>query len=328
MHWTKLNIFNSFIGSTIRCTLYIMQFHKTIVLFLGIFSAISFGKHDPKLIKFDTHDIDNTTKKIILTFIVPEKDFIYKDFIHCSIQEPQAMLSDWKTDQQSVDYYDPSFNATKEIFNETVSLVMTVTIPSYHTNPIYFYCSYYRKSEKKIRNALFNFSFHQAEELAETQEESYITTSNNNSFYHPVSVFDTYLNYITAILYNGINHLHSYAYIHFFICLLLLCILISISYYYKDQLQNYDTLHETLLCIQLLLIITISGYVNVYLILIGFSQIGFIVGWLSYLYGGFLYIKKSSILKTELLRTLSTFLGIAFIAGSFILLFKAIQFFY
>ncbi len=127
---------------------------KIIIIFLFIVSHISFGKLDSELMVFNTTDISDTVKEIVITFIIPEKDYIYKDFITCSVNEPTVTLSPWKASIQSINYYDASFKDTKQIFNENFSLTMIATTQKYDTEPVYLYCSYYRCSEKKINHIL------------------------------------------------------------------------------------------------------------------------------------------------------------------------------
>src|SRR5438046_10207362 len=139
----------------------LQQHNKITYLLLLIFFSIGFGKSNPELMLFNAKDIAPLTKEITITFMVEEKDFIYKDFITCSTHEPKLSLSSWKTDTQSINHYDPSFKETKQVFNETFSITMIATITEWISEPIHLYCSYYRKTDKKINDALFIFSFAQ-----------------------------------------------------------------------------------------------------------------------------------------------------------------------
>src|SRR5438105_1287428 len=121
---------------------------KHFLLFLSFF-FICHTKPEQNLVTCHSIDKNSTTKEIIISFVVPQKDFIYKDFITCSVNEPSVMLSPWQANKQSVNYYDPSFNDTKHIFNEDFSISMkaTITKDDYCRNPIHLYCSYYRKTD-------------------------------------------------------------------------------------------------------------------------------------------------------------------------------------
>ena len=89
-------------------------------LLLLTFFTTSLGQSAPKLIECNAVDINQYTKEITITFIVPEKDFIT-----CSISEPTTVLSPWHADKQSVAHYDSSFKDAKQIFNETFNMTMT-----------------------------------------------------------------------------------------------------------------------------------------------------------------------------------------------------------
>src|SRR5260221_11824072 len=54
------------------------------IIILTLFT-VSLGKSTPGLISFNTTDIDPQTKEITINFTISKKDFIYKDFITCSI---------------------------------------------------------------------------------------------------------------------------------------------------------------------------------------------------------------------------------------------------
>jgi len=153
-----------------------------------IFNII-FGRTDPKLITFNAIDISPNTKEIIITFIIPEKDFIYRDFITCSVQEPTVTLSTWKTDKQSVSQYDPAFKETKQIFNETfsISIIITATPKACNSAPIYLYCSYYRASEKKINHTLFTLVFSQPLEKNEYPDDPLLDNERTIPFKKNIS---------------------------------------------------------------------------------------------------------------------------------------------
>ena len=91
----------------------LMRSRKIGSLFLLIFFTISLGQTKPGLIEFNTTTIDCYTKEITIIFAVPKKDFIYKDFITYSVDEPSIVLSPWRSNKQPIAHYDSSF---KEIF--------------------------------------------------------------------------------------------------------------------------------------------------------------------------------------------------------------------
>ena len=130
------------------------------ILLVLTFFTISLGQSNPRLITCTTIDTDHYTKEITITFTVPKKDFIYKDFITFSVDDPTIVLSSWKANKQSVAHYDSSFKEAKQVFNEDFSITMlAAATPKQPINSAYLYCSYYRRSEKKINHALFLLDF-------------------------------------------------------------------------------------------------------------------------------------------------------------------------
>src|SRR6185369_12166880 len=129
----------------------LMRLNKIVLFSLMIFT-ISLGKSTPGLITFNITDIYPHTKEIIINFTIPKKDFIYKDFITCSVDNPNITLSSWKTNKQPVAHYDSSFKEAKQIFDEdfTISLTVSKIKAEVTQSTVHLYCSYYRNSEKKI----------------------------------------------------------------------------------------------------------------------------------------------------------------------------------
>lgn len=300
-----------------------MQYNKIIVFWLFIFS-VSFGKFDPKLMHFNTSDIDSNTKEITITFIVPEKDFIYKDFIHCSVHESNVTLSSWKEDKQSTDYYDPIFNETKKVFNETFSLTMRATIGKWNPQPVHLYCSYYRKSDKKMHHRLFTFIFAQPMAHNLLSEEVEDLQIIKPIIRHHTSLLDIYGTKLNRILYSFIDHINHYSSLYFGILIFLLICLFCTSSYFAHKLQKYPAIKDIIGFIQLSLSIIAIGYIQLHFIAYNHTQVSFC--WLSTVSFGYLYIKKSTQTQLRALGTFCTFFGILLIAGSFIVLFKAVQF--
>ncbi len=128
-----------------------------------MFFTISLGKSTPGLISFNTTDIDPQTKEITINFTISKKDFIYKDFITCSIDNPHITLSSWKANKPTVAHYDSSFKEAKQVFNEDFSIIITATAKQPLNDHIYFYCSYYRhvlsSYRQKNRSRTVSFTF-------------------------------------------------------------------------------------------------------------------------------------------------------------------------
>lgn len=300
-----------------------------VVLFI---SHISFGKSDPKLMLFNTADADNNTKEITITFIIPEKDFVYKDFISCSIDEPTVTLSPWKANKQSIEHYDPTFKETKQVFNETFSIAMTATINTWSAQPIHLYCSYYRKADKKINHALFSFTFAQP---LETNIQ--INNANIELYANPIhqksQLTHSSTDKLYAMLAEQTQRVTVFFTAHHKKCFSLLLIIMSILfllfYFYLEWLQKHKKLHE-LIDVTLTFCIALSvAYVLIYIYIKYTPFVQLITVGVSVLFSaiiGFLFIKKSTQLQSGYLRTFCTFIGMICIIGALFLAFKAVQY--
>jgi hypothetical protein len=284
---------------------------------------------------FNATDESDGTKKITITFIVPEKDFIYKDFITCSIQEPRVTLSRWQTNTQSISHYDPSFKETKQVFNETFSLTMTANINSWISEPVHLYCSYYRKADKKINHALFTFAFAQPLNtniqvqditVKDTTEESYPTIHAHRI---PFSLFDHYYNALIATTQNLVTFFVTHHKKCFSALLLFILLLFALFYFYQEWLRKYKKWYEMMEMFIASLIVVGTTYALVYCYVTNTASVRTGITIVSVLFSaiiGLFYIKKSTQLQSGFLRTFCTFIGMLSIITALFLAFKALQY--
>lgn len=315
-----------------------MRYHdtwyKVTIISLLIFFNISFGKSNPELMLFDTKDIAPLTKEITITFTIPEKDFIYKDFITCSVHEPMLHLSPWKTDKQTINHYDPAFKEAKQVFNETFSITMIATAEQWISEPIHLYCSYYRKTDKKIKDTLFTFSFAQPLNtninLAGTIEPVSATDYKIPLHkYYRHSLFEHYYAKMNSFSHEIITILVY----HRTTCISLLLIAISLLflffYLYQENLKKYKKLYELLeLIISLFVLIIISyGIWHLYEMNKPFSKLlASCTAILFLMITGIFYIRKSTNVSLGFIRTFYTCAGMMCIICMLLLLFKALQY--
>lgn len=303
---------------------------KTIVVLLFIFH-ISFGKSDPKLMLFNATDAGNNTKEITITFIVPEKDFIYKDFISCSVDEPNVTLSPWKANKQSIEHYDPTFKETKHVFNETFSVLMTATTSFWPTHPIHLYCSYYRKADKKINHALFSFTLTQPLEINIQINNTNIELYAESTIQKPQLTHSS-ADKLYAILTEQTQRLTAFFIAHHKKCFSLLLIITSLLfllfYFYLEWLQRHKKLYE-LVDVTLTFCIALSiAYLLMYIYIKCSPFVQLITVGTSALFSaiiGSLFIKKSTQLQSGSLRTFCTFMGMICIIGGLFLAFRTVQ---
>lgn len=94
------------------------------------------------------------TIRITIHFIIKERDYLTHDLIHFSVDHPSVSLSSWKANRNPVSMYDPFFKNNKSVFNQSCSIHLFATRDGLMTTPAYLYCTYYQKSEKKIKQII------------------------------------------------------------------------------------------------------------------------------------------------------------------------------
>jgi hypothetical protein len=307
-------------GSTLR--------NKRTFFISLILLHISLGYAHPRLMDFSAIDTNDTTKELTITFIVPEKDCIYKDFISFSAHEPHITLSPWKADRETVNHYDSSFKETKPAFNETFSITMTATTTK-NPSPGHLYCSYYRQSEKRINHALFAFAFPELSLEGHINENATDTHNENNGHTRTTPSHNFYLDdYIRTMLSTLKMSIYAFTinYKNYIAALIVFIIfLFSVSYFCRKQLIRYIKIQEFLeVGIATLLILCISS------ILVRFytpqNALAFLIlSCMSSFIAGLLYIKKSTVLVYEPLRTFCSCMGILLIISALFLAFKMLQ---
>ena len=310
------------------------MFKKYCILFC-LFFHISFGKTDPKLISFDAIDTSNNTKEKTITFTIPEKDFIYKDFISCSINEPGITLSPWKADKCSTDHYDPSFKETKPVFNETFSISMTATSTTqYYNEPIHLYCSYYRNADKKINHTLFPLAFTQPIDTHIQIQDAMIEESITKKQFYSIdqyhSFFDKWYYQCTIIMQNIITFFKTHYQKIFYFLIFLMSLLFFIAYFYHEQLKKHRSIYEWIETILSLTTIMVIIYLLMHAYVPSTAIMKTIIMNISVLSSGITgiyYIKKSTNLQSGFLRTFCACLGNGFIYVAVYLGFKTLQFY-
>jgi hypothetical protein len=298
------------------------------------------------LITHTVTDLDPSTKEIAIYFVIPKKDFIYKDFIAFSIDNPHITLSAWKADKQSVAHYSSSFKEAKHIFNEDVTIsIILRQAPSFakamegrqdergdkapelcNTN---LYCTYYRKSEKKINHLLFPLTFSalptHAQEPCIVHEPFEFHTATLKPLKKESSLHgyvDAATNIINMVISSvKIDHKKYFAFVLFIIL-----ILFSFFYFFKDELNIHIMLKEWIeISISLLLCLSAS-YLLFYFHTFTTPLTTMLLAILTVLYAGIFYIKKSTKVQSKNLRTLCTFMGMLCMSSILLLAFKAVQY--
>ena len=313
---------------------------KGLILFLLTFFTISLGQSTPRLITCTATDNDPYTKEITITFTVPKKDFIYKDFITCSIDDPAIHLSSWKADKQSIAHYDSSFKEAKQVFNENFTITMTASSFAKATedkqaankpltNLVHLYCSYYRKSEKKINHTLFPLLFTAPTQASQEYSATTMEIIENNTIPRTIkksTYLDNYIFTVISLAHTVITSLHTDHKKYFALLIFLIIVLFVFSYIFKKELATQIKIKELIKIIVSLLILASITYLILCLYSISTPLITLIMACFCSLCAGFFYIKKSTELQSARLRTFCTFIGILCICCVLFLSFKIVQY--
>lgn len=301
------------------------KINKLLVIFF--FILISPGQTTPGLMTYNVTDKDPYTKEITIAFTIPKKDFIYKDFITCSVDNPTIILSPWKANKQPTTYYDSSFKEAKQIFNEDFTVTVSAVASAKEDFSANLYCSYYRKSDKKINHMSLPLIFIpviQAEEIIDTID----TTEHHTTTLKPIkknSPFDNYIIAATSTAQTIMTSLRTEHKKYFAFLIFIIVVLIAFFYLFKNELNRYINLKEWIEITISLLINISMAYVIIYFHKLTTPFTTMVIAYITTLCTGIFYIKKSTQVTSKNLRTLCTFIGILYMSSTFILSFKALQ---
>ncbi|HSC25371.1 MAG TPA: hypothetical protein VLB80_04130 [Candidatus Babeliales bacterium] len=305
-----------------------MYLNKTIIIALLTFFQINFAQSNLELITCTIQDINDYTKEMIITFMIPDKDYIYRDFINCSVDDPSIVLSIWKSNKEATSHYDPSFKATKFIFNENFTLSITITAQKQTNHAVHLYCSYYRKSEKKINYISFPLLFPIAEPNKEEIDSTTETRENNivlQGKKNKKNYLDSYISAAQYFAYTLIILLRNDHKKYFLLIVFFILTLLYFSYLFKNELEKQIKIKELIETILLLSATAIILYIVLYMYAINTPFISMTIGCICLFYIGFMYITKSTKVLSKNIRTFCNILSILCFYGALLCLFKIIQ---
>jgi len=289
---------------------------------------LGFGANIPEPLSHTITRINDLTQEITIAFNVAENDCIYKDFITISSYEPTVNICAWKANKLPVAHYDPSFKDTKLIFNENFTISTIANAHHTSTEPAYLYCSYYRRSEKKINHTLIPLFFTTHTELDDKNSNEIIadnSTHTQSTSLH-ISPINDYYYQILSMLRMIVESFKTDHKKYFLLYILLISLLLLLSHFFKEQLNKQRAVKELNDVIILLLGSLITLYTIFYIHIISTPFIVLCFACSCSLIIGVLYTKKSTQLQSGYLRTLCTLIGGACISGAIFLLFKTLQF--
>ena len=78
-------------------------------------------------VSFSSKTVDENNLEITVTMTLNPDEWLYKDFISFSVDNPTVVLSPFKSSKDAINRYDPSFKNTKKIFEHDVTFFVNTT---------------------------------------------------------------------------------------------------------------------------------------------------------------------------------------------------------
>lgn len=116
-------------------------------------------------ITFNSHPIDTTKQEVIIHFDIPEKDFIYKDYLTITSDNPAVTVSQIQANQASTSVYSPSFKKAKDAHNKSFNIACIVETTNADLSSAHLVVDYYQESNKKIMQQVLPITFSQQKDV-------------------------------------------------------------------------------------------------------------------------------------------------------------------
>lgn len=273
----------------------------------------------------------NTLHTLYITFFfdIKSKDCLYKDFFHFSVDHPSVTLSQWKMSEQAVTLYDPLFKNHKQLFNSPCTLSIIATQQEGLDIPVHLYCTYFQKSEKKIKQIVTLLPFPQKSlqksnapvikntnaQLDQQKNSTYLDTLRTEYIMPLSNIIQTYKTKILQIP-------HALLILHCIIVIILISMIMVCFFMYQR--------HPIVFAEYMNISGNIVLYVCIYSILIrSISSITPLIHHMMhaiFLSGiGIIFTYKSTRLQSVLLQRICTIVGFAAIAAVVSVCFKTYQ---
>lgn len=146
----------------------------------------------------------NGKSTITINFPFKKNNYVYKDYLDFSIDDPNIVLSEWQTNQPAVQKYDPHFKEYKKIFTKplTITLDMHHTSTNYPTDTAYLHMTYYSTAKNSLQRKVFPLNYtKQSISAVQTPINTNIDVTaslplvNNTTSFSPSSISKTLSSY-------------------------------------------------------------------------------------------------------------------------------------
>lgn len=100
--------------------------------------------------------LDAQNAKVTITLPSSTRNYVYQDYLHCSVDHPDITLSEISCNNRSTERYDKQFKKNKKVYTEPVTMSMHVhaDTPSKFDNAHVVF-DYYQKNDNKPSQTLF-----------------------------------------------------------------------------------------------------------------------------------------------------------------------------
>lgn len=151
-------------------------------------------------VSVNTKQISESEHAITLSFDLKPGEYVYKEHVHFSVDNPSVTLSQWRTDTPAEKHFDHTFNDTKEV----LSAPHTITVNAHTDNPnvtdATIHYTYYINTDKKIVEKTIPLTFKHA---IATLETAVAVNDANIEYKEPAEraiVGDSWSTYISSLV--------------------------------------------------------------------------------------------------------------------------------
>ncbi len=271
------------------------------------------------------------TIEIVADFMFENNDFLYKDYLDFSVDNPTVTLSEWKSSREPVNHYDTKFKNTKKIFSKPVTFTLTAHRPLHIPDtPAHLHINYYIHSKKRMLEKTVPLYFRPVASVDNplvSEEPPFISPLQTNvpidtspARHAPTSSFTKHVNLLAHLTATILNWPHLFWTVLLFMVVVGAFLLaMELNLWSLKRIKSQIWTYELTKLYQGLILgfcfYYARKYISPYLLLTAIALCTATIG--------VFYIHQSEKTPYSRWRTMRTVIGITLLAGSFIIGFYA-----
>ncbi len=135
-------------------------------------------------LSFSSKRIEHNTLEIVVHAKLNPQEWLYKELLNFSVDNPNIQLSSWQSSQAAQAVYDPAFKTTKKVFEGNVDFTLqAIAQKELAPNEAHLHITFYRNKNHTPEELTFPLSFDNAQKNVadDAQQEKNILESSNNA---------------------------------------------------------------------------------------------------------------------------------------------------